>query len=324
MRHTTLRDVRTDRFGRTFVKSRQSWAELYAFEVDRAADAPVFRQIYLQLRSAILSGTNSSRDEAAIYTRTCSSNSAFRGPQQSRLSSSFSLRDMHPARRGQEPSSRPIFLNLSRQFTAARSDRYRARKTATSSRELGGFVDVTSQSDERPFNLGRTLVDARTAELWRKLSARSLRSFGRHHLGYADPHGMLELRKSVCDYLQAARAVRCEPEQVVITAGTQQALDIVIRVMQGPDKEVWIEDPGYSLTHLALIAAGAKVCPVPVDQHGINVTEGIRRAPKARAVFITPSHQFPKGVVLSMARRLELLAWARESRRMDCRGRLRQ
>jgi hypothetical protein len=60
---------------------------------------------------------------------------------------------------------------------------------------------VTTQSDERPFNLGRTLVDARTAELWRKLSARSLRSFGRQHLGYGDPHGMLELRKSVCDYL---------------------------------------------------------------------------------------------------------------------------
>ena len=83
--------------------------------------------------------------------------------------------------------------------------------------------------------------------------------------------------------------------------------------MQGPDKEVWIEDPGYSLTRLALVAAGAKVCPIPVDQHGVNVTEGIRRAPKARAVFITPSHQFPKGVALSMARRLELLAWARES-----------
>ena len=71
-------------------------------------------------------------------------------------------------------------------------------------------------------------MDARTAELWRKLSARTLRSFGRHHLGYGDPHGMLELRKSVCDYLQAARGVRCETEQVVVTAGTRQAVDIVV------------------------------------------------------------------------------------------------
>ena len=172
---------------------------------------------------------------------------------------------------------------------------------------------MTTQNDERPFNLGRTLVDARTAELWRKLSARTLRSFGRHHLGYGDPQGMFELRKSVCDYLRAARAVRCEPDQVMITAGTQQAVDILIRVMQGADKEVWVEDPGYSLTRLALLAAGVKVRPIPVDQFGIVVAEGIRRAPRARAVFITPSHQFPTGVVLSMARRLELLERARES-----------
>jgi GntR family transcriptional regulator/MocR family aminotransferase len=188
-----------------------------------------------------------------------------------------------------------------------------AAEPVVSLQNPSGLIDVTMQSDERPFNLGRTLVDARTAEQWRKLSARMLRSFGRHHLGYGDPHGMPELRKSVCDYLQAARGVRCGPEQVVITAGTQQAIDIIARVVQAPDKDVWVEDPGYSLTRLTLLAAGARVCPIPVDQFGINVAEGIRRAPKARAVFITPSHQFPKGVVLSMARRIELVAWARES-----------
>ena len=294
------------------MKSRQGWAKLYAFEVDRAADAPVFRQIYLQLRSAILSGTLRPGTKLPS-TRELAVNSVFRGPLSSRLSNSFSLKAI---RFGKKGAGTYIASDLPEPFAAIRGRKKRpasAAKTAAFPREPGGFVDVTSQNDERPFNLGRTLVDARTAELWRKLSARSLRSFGRHHLGYADPHGMLELRKSVCDYLQAARAVRCEPEQVVITAGTQQALDIVIRVMQGPDKEVWIEDPGYALTRLVLVAAGVKVCPIPVDQHGINVAEGIRRAPKARAVFITPSHQFPKGVALSMARRLELLAWARES-----------
>ena len=102
--------------------------------------------------------------------------------------------------------------------------------------------------------------------------ARTLRSFERHHLGYGDPRGLLELRKSVCDYLRAARGVRCEVDQIVITAGTQQAVDIVARVMPGPDKEVWIEDPGYTLTRLTLTASGAKVCAIPVDQHGVNVT----------------------------------------------------
>jgi GntR family transcriptional regulator / MocR family aminotransferase len=293
------------------VKSRQSWAELYAFEVDRAGEAPVFRQIYLQLRSAILSGAlrpatklPSTRELAAQL-----------GVSRSAVVAAFEQLLAEGYASGRKGAGTYIASDLPEPFPAHRGGKKRpvsVAKTAASPFDLRGFVDVTAQSDERPFNLGRTLVDARTAELWRKLSARTLRSFGRHHLGYGDPHGMLELRKSVCDYLRAARAVRCEPEQVVITAGTQQAIDIVTRVMQGPDKEVWIEDPGYALTRLALAAGGAKVHPIPVDQHGIDVTEGIRRAPKARAVFITPSHQFPKGVVLSMARRLELLAWARE------------
>jgi GntR family transcriptional regulator/MocR family aminotransferase len=293
------------------MKSRQSWAELYAFEVDRAADAPVFRQIYLKLRSAILSGTlrpatklPSTRELAGQL-----------GVSRSAVVSAFEQLLAEGYAAGRTGAGTYIASDLPEPFGAIHGRKKRPASvsgTAASLRDVDGFTDVTAQNDERPFNLGRTLVDARTAELWRRLSARTLRSFGRHHLGYADPRGMLELRKSVCDYLQAARAVRCEPEQIVITAGTQQAIDIVTRVMQGPDKEVWIEDPGYPLTRLALVAAGVKVCPIPVDQNGINVAEGIRRAPKARAVFITPSHQFPKGVVLSMARRLELLAWARE------------
>jgi GntR family transcriptional regulator/MocR family aminotransferase len=294
------------------MKRRQSWAELYEFEIDRAAHTPVFRQIYLKLRSAILSGTlhpttklPSTRELAAQL-----------GVSRSAVVSAFEQLFAEGYTIGKKGAGTYIAPDLPEPFEAIRGRKWRpasVAETAPSFQDLGGFVDVTAQSDERPFNLGRTLVDARTAELWRKLSARTLRSFERYHLGYGDPHGMLELRKSVCDYLQAARGVRCEPQQVVITAGAQQAVDIVARIMQGPDKEVWIEDPGYSLTRLALVAASAKVRPIPVDQNGINVTEGIRRAPKARAVFITSSHQFPKGVALSMARRLELLAWARES-----------
>jgi GntR family transcriptional regulator / MocR family aminotransferase len=271
----------------------------------------MFRQVYLQLRSAILSGTL--RPGAKLpSTRELADQL---GVSRSAVVSAFEQLFAEGYASGKKGAGTYIASDLPEPFAAIHGRKKRSisvTKITASSREPGGFVDVTTQSDERPFNLGRTLVDARTVELWRKLSARSLRSFGRHHLGYGDPHGMLELRKSVCDYLQAARAVRCEPEQIIITAGTQQAVDIVTRVMQGPDKEVWIEDPGYSLTRLALVAAGAKVRSIPVDQHGIDVAEGIRRAPKARAVFITPSHQFPKGVVLSMARRLELLAWARE------------
>jgi GntR family transcriptional regulator / MocR family aminotransferase len=173
--------------------------------------------------------------------------------------------------------------------------------------------DATVKGDERPFNLGRTLIDERTAALWRRLTARSLRGFDPLHLGYSDPQGMAELRTQICDYLRAARAVRCEADQIVITAGTQQAIDLVIRLLDGDDKHVWIEDPGYPLTRQALVAAGVTVHPVAVDENGIDVAHGIHLAPRARAVFVTPSHQFPTGVQLSMPRRLELLAWAHDA-----------
>ena len=294
------------------MKSRQGWAELYSFSVDRTAEAPVFRQIYLELRSAILSGAlrpaaklPSTRDLAAQL-----------GVSRTAVVSAFEQLLAEGYAFGRKGAGTYVASDLPEPFAAPHGRKTRAAPAAAgvaSFHGLGDFVDVTTQNDERPFNLGRTLLDARSAELWRKLTARTLRSFERHHLGYGDPRGLLELRKSVCDYLRAARGVRCEVDQIVITAGTQQAVDIVARVMPGPDKEVWIEDPGYTLTRLTLAASGAKVCAIPVDQHGVNVTEGIRRAPKARAVFITASHQFPTGVPLSMARRLELLAWARES-----------
>jgi GntR family transcriptional regulator / MocR family aminotransferase len=311
MRHTTCPDRAAD-IVESAVKSRQSWAELYAIEINRAADAPVFRQIYLQLRSAILSGALRPATRLPS-TRELASQL---GVSRSAVVSAFEQLLAEGYALGRRGAGTYIASGFPEPFAAAHRRRQRpasSARAAASPHDLGGFGDVTAQNDERPFNLGRTLVDARTAELWRKLSARCLRSFGRQHLGYADPRGTPELRRAVCDYLQASRAVRCEPEQVLITAGTQQALDIVIRVMDGSGRPVWIEDPGYSLTRLGLVAAKVKLVPIPVDQHGIKVTEGIRRAPKARAAFITPSHQFPKGVALSMARRLELLAWARES-----------
>lgn len=293
------------------MKSRQGWSELYAFEMDRTTGVPLFRQIYLRFRSAILAGAlrpatrlPSTRE---LAMRLDVSRSAVVSAFEQLLAEGYTI-----ARPG---SGTFIASELPEPFKAAQG---RSRRQASNSRVATspgnpvGLIDVTAQAEERPFNLGRTLVDARTAEVWRKLNARTLRSFERHHLGYGDPQGLPELRKLVCDYLRAARGVVCEPEQVVITAGTQQAVDIVARVVQVSDCEVWVEDPGYPLTRLALSASGAKLCAIPVDRHGINVTEGIRRAPRARAAFITSSHQFPTGVVLSMGRRLELLAWARD------------
>ena len=294
------------------MRSRQSWADLYAFEVTRADETPLFRQLYQQLRSAILSrslrpGTKlpSTRE---LSSQLGVSRSAAVAAYEQLLAEGYTSGRRGSGTYVSSDLPEPIDGNPQRRKKSVAA----IKSNATQTHSIGDFVDVTVQSDERPFNLGRTLVDARTVEVWRKLSARAFRSLSRSHLGYSDPRGTAELRKTICEYLQAARAVRCDPEQIVVTTGTQHALDILIRLLPGADKEVWVEDPGYPLTRQALMAAGARVRPVPVDGQGIDVGAGIKSAPNARAVFVTPSHQFPMGVVLSMARRLELLAWARE------------
>ena len=297
------------------MKSRQSWADLYAFEVIRQSDTPLFRQLYLQLRSAILArrlrpGTKlpSTRELAAQLDV---SRSAAVAAYEQLLAEGYTS-GWHGSGTYVSPDlPEPIDGNPPRRRKPAAA---MTPAAASPLQPIGDFVDVTAQSDERPFNLGRTLLDARTVQLWRKLSARTFRSLSPSHFGYSDPRGTIELRTAICDYLQAARAVRCDPDQIVVTAGTQQAVDIVIRILPGMDKEVWVEDPGYPLTRQALLAAGATVRPIPVDRQGIDIRAGMKSAPNARAVFVTPSHQFPTGVVLSMARRLELLAWAREKR----------
>ncbi|MDB5416341.1 MAG: transcriptional regulator [Rubritepida sp.] len=169
------------------------------------------------------------------------------------------------------------------------------------------------QPGAQPFNTGRTSWDERTARTWRQLTMRRLQTPDPAMLGYGDPRGSLALREAIATYLGAARAVRCTPEQVVVTAGAQQAIDLVLKVLVEPGDPVWIEDPCYPALRAAMAAAKARIIPVPVDAQGLVVSEGIAASPAARLAYVTPSSQYPLGVVLSMSRRMELLAWARRA-----------
>ena len=295
------------------MKERQrSWANLYAWQLVRAGDAPLFAQIYRQIRSAILSQSLRPGTKLPSTRQLASQLSVAR----SVVVSAYEQLLAEGYLSGKTGSGSYVSSDLP-EPVEGRGPKRRKRPAATlpaiEASLPSGFVDVTARSEERPFNLGRTLVDVRTADLWRKVSTRVFRSLGTEHFGYSDPRGLPELRKAICDYLRAARAVQCEPDQIVVTSGTQHAIDLVIRILHQADMQAWVEDPGYALTRQALIAAGITTHPIPVDAHGIDVGAGIKSAPKARAVFVTPSHQFPTGVVLSMARRLELLNWARET-----------
>ena len=146
--------------------------------------------------------------------------------------------------------------------------------------------------------------------LWTQLTARRLRLGGTALLDRGDACGYRPLREAVADYLRTARSVQCEVEQVVIVNGTQQALDFVARLTLGPGAPVWLEDPGYPGAASAFRAIGAKLVPVPVDPQGFDVEAAIRREPAPRLAYVTPGHQFPLGVTLSLQRQLALLEHA--------------
>ncbi|MFM7686058.1 MAG: PLP-dependent aminotransferase family protein [Actinomycetota bacterium] len=146
--------------------------------------------------------------------------------------------------------------------------------------------------------------------VWRTLSNQYWRQPTSDLLGYGTPHGYRPLRVAIAEHLNSVRGVNCEPDQVIIVSGSQQALDLAFRVLLDPDDEVWIENPAYPGARSALVAAGARLVPVPVDSDGLDVSVGLRESPNARMAYVTPSHQYPLGATMSVARRMQLLRWA--------------
>lgn len=164
-----------------------------------------------------------------------------------------------------------------------------------------------------PCALGVTVPDLRTQQVFRRLLSRHLVRPGPEHFHYGDPRGGAALREAVANYLRTARGVRCSPDQIMLTSGTLHALDFILRAVLPPGRSVWVEDPCYPLAREALTGAGLRLVGVPVDGEGLDPAVGETLCPDAGAAYISPSHQFPLGVTMSMRRRLALIDWARRS-----------
>lgn len=170
---------------------------------------------------------------------------------------------------------------------------------------------VTERCDhQRPFAPGLPALDIFPRQTWARLVGRQWRRPGCNLLNYGDPAGYWPLREAIAAYLGTARAVRCSPEQVIVTAGTQQGVDLASKILLDPGDTVWTEEYGYLAARAALLGAGARAVPVPVDEEGLVVSAGVSRAPHARLAHVAPSYQYPLGVTMSLARRLALLDWA--------------
>jgi GntR family transcriptional regulator/MocR family aminotransferase len=286
-----------------------SWADIYPWQAPRAG-GPVIRQVYDQVRSAIHAGAlkpggrlPSSRDLARRL-----------GVARASVVAAYDLLLAEGYAEGRPGSGTYVCGDLSGVLDLKAPKAPPAApppEPPAGALALDGVTFPPTDQGERMFSNGRTLMDARALDAWAASTRRALKTLDPVHFGYSDPKGEPRLRAAVADYLRAARGVVCEPDQVIVTSGAQHAVDIAIRVLLQRGDPVWMEDPGYQPTWHALKAAGAELHPVPVDGAGLHVSAGVAAAPTARLAFVTPSHQYPLGVTLSMGRRLELLAWAR-------------
>jgi GntR family transcriptional regulator/MocR family aminotransferase len=170
----------------------------------------------------------------------------------------------------------------------------------------------------RAFRASQPALDVFPTSLWAQVAARRLRRVSARLLAGGEALGYRPLREAVAEYLNTSRGVKCTADQVLIISGVQQALDRTAHLLVDAGDPVWMEEPGYPGAAVVFRAVGARICPVPVDSEGLNLDAGRRRWQQGkvgpRLVYVTPAHQFPLGVTMSLSRRLSLLEWARRSR----------
>jgi len=285
--------------------------------IDRRLAAPLHRQIYEQWRAGILGGRFAAGDrmpstrELAVALRVSRATVATAYDQlmaegyldTQHGSGTFVCRDLPdvPVRAAAEaPLARARAADTSIRVSAfaARLEPVRWRVPAAP-RVINLSTDGPT-FDQFPF------------AVWKRLVRRHLQALGPSLFQYpAHGAGHPALRETLAAYLSRSRAVRCAPEQILVASGSQQALDLCARVLLDPGDDVAVEDPGYLGARELFVAVGSRVRPVPVDGDGLVVSA---LPPSARLVYITPSHQFPLGVSMSLARRLELVDWARAHR----------
>src|SRR4051794_5677762 len=294
---------------------------LVAFEMvrlDRAAAEPLHQQLYRQIRDELPSGKfnhNSSRLPSSLPP------AADFG--ESRFTINLALSRLHGEGELQSKIGSGNFLSeaLPESFLSARTTTA-APPTERPPRLSDRVKHIPDHRAGKQFDFGIAgppgvsfvpavaALDEFPIEIWERLRAHVLAKKGAHLLQYASSRGDPDLRKALATYLCDYRGAHCHPDQIIITAGTQQAMMISAMALINRCEVAWIEDPGFYQARRTFGFAGAKVVPRPVDEEGITLARPSKqRSPKI--IYVTPSHQFPLGMTMSLSRRTALIDFAR-------------
>jgi GntR family transcriptional regulator/MocR family aminotransferase len=184
------------------------------------------------------------------------------------------------------------------------------RRVLSTDKQPQPWIDLAFAGASRPFRIGVPAINEFPSEIWGRIAANRARNFGPWLKQGADRRGYGPLRDAIAEYLRTSRGVRCNAEQIVLVSGIQQALDLLARLLLKKGDPIWMEDPGYFGARIAFDNAGARMIAVPVNEEGLSVSAGIKICPDAKGAYVTPAHQFPLGVTMSLERRMALLSWA--------------
>jgi GntR family transcriptional regulator / MocR family aminotransferase len=283
-----------------------------AILLDRTSSAPLHRQIYDQWRKGILTGRFRRAERVPSTRELCTALSVSRSTvtqaydqliaegylESSKGSGTFVCREL------------PDDLSLPKHQHAPRAEEVPAIRLSRYGAGLNeDFFYPPAPPGMIRFTQWRPDLELFPMAIWRKLVMRRLRSATPELFDYSDESAGYEpLRKEIAAYVSRSRAVRCTSEQVIIVNGSAQGIDLCVRLLLEPGDEAALENPGYHGAHRIFAGYGARLRPARIDENGIVIRDLGR---KARVVYVTPSHQFPTGVAMSLTRRLELIEWSR-------------
>ncbi|HVZ10569.1 PLP-dependent aminotransferase family protein [Rhodopila sp.] len=270
----------------------------FVIRLDRPDGTPVFRQIAERVRQGIAHGLLAPNDRLPSARSLAAQLGLARGT----VDAAYALLAGEGYVQGRGPAGTVVAPGL--RVPAVPPCPPVEKSVAAAARALPGPL---------PFRLGLPALDAFPRTLWSRLTVRAARRIAPAALAYPDPAGLPVLREAIATYLRVARGIACDAHDVLITAGFQGALALITHAMLRPDDRVIIEDPGYFLARDALAQAGGTLVPSAVDAAGLDVALAASLAPAARFAVVTPTHQAPMGVALSLQRRLSLLDWAADT-----------
>lgn len=261
-------------------------------DLSPSSSEPIYRQLYRRMREAIASGLLTPGDRVPAARALAKE----LGLARSTIDSAYSLLTSQGYLQARGQAGTFVAKGISAQPAAAPAPRTSPAGPATAPAIL-------------PFQMGLSALDAFPRKKWAQIGARCVRSTRPQDMAIPPPHGLESLRSAIATYLQVARGIQCSPAQVFITSGYRDTLALIAHALLKPGDRVLVEDPGYPPTRQLLEHLHIHPVPLAVDQDGMRTSEGLD-AIGARAAVVTPAHQSPLCVALSLPRRLELLAWA--------------